>query len=313
MERAKSPGSAGNGPETRREPGHRAAKDQRLAGQRDLISHRAADQAEAAGRLGEADLDNSYLDDYLALPDGDPDEADLDPDALLEGFDLEEFLGIEPEDDNAQGRGINVIKTGVDRSESGGHKGTRPLIRKLSSEKALEDAIDWHWREGDQYHCFSFGDVDALSFLKMVLRQQPVSYAAISTWCMASEDMADLAYWHEIGVLGRVDFFMGEIFRASYSAVYRQALDFIGDCGGRMVIFRNHAKIIAIEGERFDRLIESSANVNTNPRSENTAITVDRELPAAYIRLLAEIHPFNTKDYGAEPYFGRGGQANPRA
>lgn len=68
-----------------------------------------------------------------------------------------------------------------------------------------------------------------------------------------------------------------------------------------MVIFRNHSKVMAIEGDRFDCLIESSANVNTNPRSENTVVTVDRDLVGAYINLFSEIIPFN-KDYGAEPY-----------
>ena len=101
--------------------------------------------------------------------------------------------------------------------------------------------------------------------------------------------------------MGRVDFFMGEIFKGSYPDVYAATKEFIAECGGRLVIFRNHSKVMAIEGERFDCLIESSANVNTNPRSENTVVTVDRELTAQYIRLFSEIVPFN-KDCGAEPY-----------
>lgn len=48
-----------------------------------------------------------------------------------------------------------------------------------------------------------------------------------------------------------------------------------------------------IKGERFDCLIESSANVNTNPRSENTVLTVDDELVDAYVNLFKEIKPFN--------------------
>ena len=44
--------------------------------------------------------------------------------------------------------------------------------------------------------------------------------------------------------------------------------------------------------------------MNTNPRSENTVVTVDRELTADYIRLFSEIVPFN-RDYGAGPYLGR--------
>lgn len=40
-------------------------------------------------------------------------------------------------------------------------------------------------------------------------------------------------------------------------------------------------------------LIESSANVNTNPRSENTVLTVDRQLVADYIGLFNGIKSFD--------------------
>lgn len=216
----------------------------------------------------------------------------------LDGFDLGAALGIEPEND------INPLASQGSIKVS--HRmGARQLFRKAASEKALEAAMPWHFQEGDCYHCFSFGDVDSFTFFKMVLRQQPIKYAAISTWCMAGEDVKDLRIWHERGLVGRVDFFLGEIFKGSYPDVYREVQEFLPECGGRLVIFRNHSKVMAIEGERFDCLIESSANINTNPRSENTVVTVDRELTGEYIKLFSEIVPFN-KDCGADPY-QRGG------
>ena len=171
--------------------------------------------------------------------------------------------------------------------------GHRQLSRKLTSEAALSDALDWHFREGDSYHCFSFGDVDSLTYVKHVLRQQRILYLAISTWCMAGEDIDDLRAWHRRGMLGRVDFYVGEIFPGSYAEVYAAALDFVAECGGRVVVFRNHAKVSIIVGERFDCLIESSANVNTNPRSENTVLTVDRSLVADYVDLFNGIVSFD--------------------
>lgn len=179
--------------------------------------------------------------------------------------------------------------------------GKRHLTRKAASEFALENSLDWHFRDGDCYHCFSFGDVDSMSYFKHVLKQQPVKYLALSTWCMAGEDVRDLQKWHRLGLVGRVDFFVGEIFQGSYPEVYAAVKEFIAECGGRLVVFRNHSKVMAVKGERFDCLIESSANVNTNPRSENTVLTVDTELVNDYIRLFGEIKPFN-KDFGAEPY-----------
>ena len=59
--------------------------------------------------------------------------------------------------------------------------GHRYLSRKAASEAALSAQLDWHFREGDCYHCFSFGDVDSLTFFKHVLRQQRVNYLGIST------------------------------------------------------------------------------------------------------------------------------------
>lgn len=181
-------------------------------------------------------------------------------------------------------------------------RGLRDITRKLASEATVEQALDtWHFQPGECYHCFSFGDVDSLTYFKMVLRQQHIKYACISTWCMAGEDVLDLEKWHDKGMLDRVDFFVGEIFKGSYSEVYDKLQQFIQKEHGRMVVFRNHSKVMAIKGDRFDCVIESSANINTNPRSENTVITIDTELTDFYVKLFGEIIPFN-KDFGADPY-----------
>lgn len=180
--------------------------------------------------------------------------------------------------------------------------GQRNIARKLSSERALEEQMPWHFQPGDCFHVFSFGDVDSFTFLKMVARQQHIKYLALSTWCMAGEDVRELENWYMRGIIDRVDFFMGEIFRGSYPEVYAATQAFVKGEKGRLVIFRNHSKVMAIKGDRFDVLIESSANVNTNPRSENTVLTVDTSLVNEYIKLFGEIIPFNRDDCGAEPY-----------
>ena len=180
--------------------------------------------------------------------------------------------------------------------------GHRHLTRKASSEAALEKQLDWHFEEGDCYHCFSFGDVDSLSFFKHVLRQQKVLYLALSTWCMAGDDIISLRDWFERGMIGRIDFFVGEIFPGSYPEAYDLAVDLAVDTGGRVCVFKNHAKVMTIIGERFDCLIESSANVNTNPRSENTVLTVDRSLVANYVALFNGIKSFARDFDSVAPY-----------
>lgn len=177
----------------------------------------------------------------------------------------------------------------ADESEKAGNKTVqvkqtvnRHVTRRVLSELALEKELPWHFEQGVSYHCISFGDVDALTYMRVVVKQQRIRYALISTWCMASEDIAEVRTWLERGYVGRCDFYVGEIFKASYYKQYQELIKLCKDLGGRVAICRNHAKIMVLLGERFDAVIESSANVNTNPRIENTVITVDTDLALWY-------------------------------
>lgn len=66
--------------------------------------------------------------------------------------------------------------------------------------------------------------------------------------------------------------------------------------GGRVAIFRNHAKVYAGTGEAFDFAITSSANVNTNPRTENTVLTFGDDLFDFYKGFFDGINSF-TRDF----------------
>ena len=195
-------------------------------------------------------------------------------------------------DDPNKGRGCKVIST----------KG-RYFERRIKSELALEEQMPWHFENGAAYHCFSFGDVDSLTFLRLIIKQQRVEYALLSTWCMAVTDVNEIAKWIERGDLGRIDFYVGEIFQASYASVYLMLKELVESFGGRVAIFRNHSKVMAGFGERFDFCIESSANVNTNPRSESTVVTVSTDLARWYKQeIFDNIQSFNRDFDDWEPY-----------
>lgn len=67
-------------------------------------------------------------------------------------------------------------------------------------------------------------------------------------------------------------------------------------------MFRNHSKVAVLLGPRFDCVVTSSANINTNPRTENTVITCDRDVALWYKDYFDGIHPFNGSPEGWEPY-----------
>lgn len=170
--------------------------------------------------------------------------------------------------------------------------------RRLISELYLEKELDWHFERGASYHVISMGDVDSLTYLRHIAKQQHIRYAILSTWCMAMEDIKEIGLWLEKGYVDRIDFFCGEIFRGTYLAEYEAMRAMCHQYGCKMSIFRNHSKVMVVYGDDFDAVIESSANVNTNPRTEQTCITVDTGLCDFYKEFFDGIKSFEREfDY----------------
>ncbi|MDR1938331.1 MAG: hypothetical protein LBQ73_07525 [Tannerellaceae bacterium] len=155
----------------------------------------------------------------------------------------------------------------------------RYLYRRAFSETQLLDVLPREFKDGESYHCITAGDVDSLSYLKVVLRQQNLEHCLFSTWCMAAEDVLQIEEWVEAGRIKKLDAYVGEIFPNQYRIEYSmlKAMFKKYDCG-RIAIFKNHSKIYAGYGDKFYFGIETSANINTNPRTENGCITIDKGL-----------------------------------
>lgn len=78
----------------------------------------------------------------------------------------------------------------------------------------------------------------------------------------------------------RLDIYVGEIFSGSYTVEFQMLKKLYQDHPGlgRFALFRNHSKVYAGIGPLWAFGIQSSANINTNPRTENTCVTIDRGL-----------------------------------
>lgn len=166
------------------------------------------------------------------------------------------------------------------------------LYRRAFSESKLIDILDTDMQPGTSYHCISGGDIDSLSYLKHIIRQQNLKYVLFSTWCMADDDVLQFSEWLNDGKISRLDAYCGEIFPGSYSSQHASLVDVVGKCNGRVCIFRNHSKIYAGIGDKFAFAIESSANINTNPRTENTTITIGEDVFRFYKEFFDGIKSF---------------------
>ena len=68
------------------------------------------------------------------------------------------------------------------------------LYRRAFSEVQLLDVTP-ALKEGYSYNYITAGDVDSLSYLKIILREQNLEYCLFSTWCMAAEDILQFDTW----------------------------------------------------------------------------------------------------------------------
>ena len=152
--------------------------------------------------------------------------------------------------------------------------------RAFSEVRMLEAMKHVSLMDKTTYNFITAGDVDSLTYLKIVLNQHNLDYCLLSTWCMAAEDILQVEEWFEAGRIKKVDMYLGEIFPNSYKIEYGMVKDFYKKhpTAGRVAIFRNHSKIYAgcNYRESFFFGIQTSANINTNPRTEQGSITIDK-------------------------------------
>ena len=169
--------------------------------------------------------------------------------------------------------------------------------RRAFSEVRLLEAMKYvPLQDGCTYNFITAGDVDSLSFLKVVLNQHDLDYMLCSTWCMAAEDILQIQQWWEAGRIKRFDMYMGEIFPGPYKIEWSMVRKFYEQHPdvGRAAIFKNHSKIYAgcNERERFYFGIQTSANINTNPRTEQGCITIDKGIFEFYKEYFDGINSF---------------------
>lgn len=156
----------------------------------------------------------------------------------------------------------------------------RHAVRRAKAEVELASLLPPRIADGDSWHVISHGNIDALSYLRHLIQPTYFDYVGISTWCIARQDLLEISGWLDAGRIDRFSLYAGEIFRNQYGDEYEMVLRMREDYGVRFVMAKNHSKVTLAcnEGEGYYLVVESSANVNTNPRIEQACVTASREL-----------------------------------
>lgn len=138
---------------------------------------------------------------------------------------------------------------------------------------------------GVAYHCITTGDIDAGSYLDVLIRGYgPFEHAYISTWRIAREYINRLERYLREGDLAAFTLFTGDYFAARYPDDYTRVCNLADSGKGRVYRWLNHSKMFALRNPHtgWACVVETSANMTANPRTEQTSITVDAELYRFY-------------------------------
>lgn len=223
-----------------------------------------------------------------------------------DAFDLSSFgkTDVKPEpdsqvvpDDNDGLVNAAVAKRAHRRTKECTELSQRYEYRRAFSEVKMLEAMRYVKLEnGVTYNFITAGDVDSLTYLKVVLNQHDLDYCLLSTWCMAAEDILQVQQWFDAGRIKKLDMYLGEIFPGSYKIEWQMVKKFYAEHPevGRAAVFKNHSKIYAgcNEADNFYFGIQTSANINTNPRTEQGSIIVDRGLYEFYKEYFDGINSF---------------------
>lgn len=174
-------------------------------------------------------------------------------------------------------------------------------VRRAEAETELALLLPERITDGDSWHVISHGNIDALSYLRHLIKPNYFDYVGVSTWCIARPDLQEIADWLDAGKIDQFALYAGEIFRSQYGDEYEMMLKLQQEYGARFVMAKNHSKVTLacnhLDG--YYLVVESSANVNTNPRIEQACVTASQELLDFYREFFEGIKSIDRDSAGA--------------
>jgi hypothetical protein len=201
------------------------------------------------------------------------------------------FAGFDPAEIAAASRQFQADKLETQRARAQ-RSSSKHRMRRANAEATLAEILPAVFTEGESWHVISRGDIDSLSYLRHLLTGVThLDHVLMSTWCIAKKDLEEIAAWIDAGKIDQFDLYAGEIFPGSYGDEYEMVLKMVETYGCRLVVAKNHSKVTLASqaASNYHIVIESSANVNTNPRIEQSAVHCNAELHAFYLEFFSGI------------------------
>lgn len=170
----------------------------------------------------------------------------------------------------------------------------RKRFNIILSVREIEGLLDRLPEEGEVYKFLSTGGFSSISFVRFIAKRAKILELTAFTLRVGKKEMQALNVLHSGGRLEKANFLIGSFMKndskTGLKYGYYQLFDRIcGKNGWNYTVVQNHSKILLFETEVGKFVIETSSNLNENPKMEQFSFEKNAELYDFYFSALDEL------------------------
>ena len=167
------------------------------------------------------------------------------------------------------------------------------LIRSLHEIEELTQTLP----EDECFKFLSAGGFSSISFIKFIADRAKINFMFASTLRIGRKHLWVLDELHRVGKLGICEFVVGSIMQndneTGKSYKYYDDLEKVCKINGwGLKVSNNHSKVLLFDTSAGKFVIETSSNLNENPKSEQFSFEKDAKLYEFYL------NAFRGDDFG---------------
>lgn len=120
---------------------------------------------------------------------------------------------------------------------------------------------------GSGFSAITSGAWDMISAIRHIISEIGTSDVWISTWVPGIQEIVDLKYLIDLGLIGNIKLLVDQGFETSRRSHADMMVQTIG--ANNILVGRNHSKIALFRNDQFHYVLRGSCNLNSNRRAEN--------------------------------------------
>lgn len=156
------------------------------------------------------------------------------------------------------------------------------LFKSVSDIKRITDGM--LPSDGEIYKFISMtGGLSSITFITWVAQTKIIDELTVSTLRVGERQFRELARLANMGRLKRARYFVGSMQaeidgKAKKYNYFKHIQDIAQKCDWKTIVINNHSKIILIRTQDDFYVLETSSNLNENPKIEQYSFANDKEL-----------------------------------